>query len=245
MSGCRCRTRRSPRARTRRPAPARPGPPGLREHVVEQQHRHVAADAVALVARCRSSVSSVAARSAGAKASSCDDVRPGREVRVAAAGEHLAVDLDQGAGSRRRSSLAAAARSTRDARAPTGGRGRRGWARSRAAAARRARPARPGPRPARPDRRAGRPRRSGGCSTASRRRRRRRVGQRRARTRPQRGSCAARSPARPGCAPRRPSARPRPRREGRPRPTPRRDVAEGQRRPAPESASQTRCRPRG
>ena len=99
-SGCCAVRRRSPRPELR-PASRRRGAPGAREDLVDHQHRHVAADAVALVARCRSARSSMASRSAGAKALSWTTSGQRREVRIAAAGEHLAARRQPAAGSRR------------------------------------------------------------------------------------------------------------------------------------------------
>ena len=94
------------------------------------------------------------------------DVGPGREVGVAAVGEHPSVPTNEPG----RPRSLGAARSTPGARQSTGGQGRRGSARSRGSARARAPRAPTERRRARPGRRGSRRPRSRGCSTASRRR---------------------------------------------------------------------------
>jgi hypothetical protein len=76
---------------------ARPFAPGLREHVGHQQHGHVAAHAVRLVGDRGEGVDGRRAQLV-AEGVELDDVRPGREVGVAASGEDLAAGLQEGGG---------------------------------------------------------------------------------------------------------------------------------------------------
>ena len=71
--------------------------PGALEHVVHHQHRHVAPHAVALVGDGRDGVGG-GAPEIGRERVQLDDVRPRREVRVAAVGEHAIPDADEGRG---------------------------------------------------------------------------------------------------------------------------------------------------
>ena len=138
------------------------------------------------------------------------DVRPGREVRVAAVREDAVADADERGRVALEVVVAAADEVLRDARPSTDGRARRGSARSRGSA--------PSPRSASAARAAARPSGPPRCASTrvvadavrraddvlGPRSRAARAGS----SRPARRS-RARSRSRPGCAPRRPSARPR------------------------------------
>ena len=147
----------------------RPGAlaPGPLEDVVHHQHRHVAADAVALVGDRaervddRGRAGRARRRSAGRR-----PARPGStgRGRSPARGRRRARTRPGRARGRRRRR----GRSTRDARPSTDGRARRGSARSRGSGRARARPAPRAPRRAPPARRGARRPGSRGCSTASR-----------------------------------------------------------------------------
>ena len=193
--------------------------PRALEGVVHHQHRHVAAHAVALRGDRPQRLDHGAAqiRREGVQ---LHDVRPGREVRVAAVGEDAAADPDERGRVAREVVLVAGDEVLGVRRASTGGRAQRGSARSRGSAASpRSRERRARGREARPGRRGARRPCSRGCSTASRRRPR--VGSRAARAGSSRSGprSRARSRSPPGCAPRRPSARPRRSRALRSRPT--------------------------
>ena len=143
--------------------------PGARERLVHHQHGHVAAHAVALrgdrlqgLDRGRSLLRRERVQ--------LDDVRPGREERVATASKDRVARRARTRPGRAPDRPRRRARSTRDGRPSTDGRARRGWARSRGSARARARRARRGPWRGPTDRRGARRRCSCGCSTASRRR---------------------------------------------------------------------------
>ena len=130
--------RRVDRADDRRPVVLRrrvagPLAPGAREDLVGHQHRHVAADAVALRGDRDQRVDRRRAQ-AGRERVELDDVGPRREVGVLAVRERAVRKLADP-----QVSLAWGARSSR------GGRARRGSARSRGSAAARAGRARPAP----------------------------------------------------------------------------------------------------
>ena len=234
------RVRRLDAADQRRPVLVgrrRPGAlaPGAREHLVDHQHRHVAAHARRTAPPMSSSVLGDRVAQRRRERVELDDVGPRREVRVAAAGDDRAPTCaGTPSGSRARSSSVPCDEALGVLGRPTGGRARRGWARSRGSA-----PAR-----ASASCRAGRGQRRRGRRSARRRRSRAtqygepitsavaQVGQRGADRRRQRRVVAARSPARPGCAPTRPSARPRRPAARRARPTPRRARRRASRAPA-------------
>ena len=154
----------------RRPDPVAPG---LAEHVVESAASPCRTGPRRTGRRWTSSVSTVASRTAGRNALSCTTSGHAGKYGSRPRASTCPSDVDERAGLARPGRPRCRARSHSGSLAhATGGPGRRGWARSRASAARRAGPARPGPRPGRPGRPAGRPRRTGGRSTASRRRRR-------------------------------------------------------------------------
>ena len=76
------------------PGAAAPGP---LEHVVQQQHRHVAANAVALSGNVGQGFDHRLAQ-AGLKGIQLQDVRPGRKVGIASAGQKVIVYLNVGPG---------------------------------------------------------------------------------------------------------------------------------------------------
>jgi hypothetical protein len=67
------------------PVIAQHTPPGPLEHLVEEQHRHVAADAVGVLGDLRRSASMSASRVSGLAVIELRDVGPRREVRIASA----------------------------------------------------------------------------------------------------------------------------------------------------------------
>ena len=194
--------------------------PGALEDVVHHQHRHVAADAVALRGDRRQRLDRRRAqiRREGVQ---LHDIRPGREVRVAAVGEDGRRPHGRRRPGRARGRPRCRPRSTRDAPPSTDGRGRRDSARSRGSSAspRSASAARAAARPAGPPRCAVDP----VVPDAVRRADHvlgREVGQRAAErlsTRLVVRRARSRSP--PGCAPRRPSATQRRTRAAGSRPT--------------------------
>ena len=181
----------------RRPAP------GAGEDVVAHQHRHVAAQPVALPGQLEQRVADGLPQRRRERVE-LDDVRPRREVRVAPARDPARADLDRADRIRRVARHAAAPAAHR----PTDGPARRGSGRSRGSASARAPPARRARRPARRARRTARRPRSRARSTASRSRPRRAGRAARRGCPPPAPGRSARSPARPGSAPTRPSARP-------------------------------------
>ena len=149
------------------PGPAALAPRAL-ERVVHHQHRHVAAHAVALRGDRAQRLGHGCAQ-VGRERVQLHDVGPGGEVRVAAVREHAVADARRTTPDPARDPRRSRARSTRGAPPSTGGRARRGSARSREATRRRARRA-PRARPrAPPVRRGGHRPCSRGCSKASRR----------------------------------------------------------------------------
>ena len=120
-----------------------------------------------------STVAAAASRTSGPGRVELQHLGPGREVRVAATRDHRVADGQEAGRVGGEVVGRAAHEPLRVLRAPTGGRARRGWARSRGRGRRRGRPARRAPRPGRRRRRGARRRRSRGCSTPTRRRRRR------------------------------------------------------------------------
>ncbi len=84
---------RGPVVRVRRVAGARA--PRPREDLVRHQHRHVAANAVALRRRSRSACRSRPSRSPARERVQLDDVRPRREVGVLAVREHAGRRLEE------------------------------------------------------------------------------------------------------------------------------------------------------
>ena len=74
------------------------GPPGALEDVVQHEHGHVAADAVALFGNLRDRLDHRLPEP-GLKGVELEHIRPRREVRVPAAGEHLPPNSMKDAGS--------------------------------------------------------------------------------------------------------------------------------------------------
>ena len=221
-----------------RPAALAPGP---LEDVVHHQHRHVAADAVALRGD-RAERLDHGRPQVGRERVQLHDVRPGREVRVAAVREHAAADAHERRRIAREVVVAPADEVLGVRRPSTGGRARRGSARSRGSAPPRARRA---PRARPRARRAAEVRVDRVVADAVRRADDvlgREVGQRAPEALDQARRSRARSRSPPGCAPRRPSARPRRSRAPRSRPTRSRARWRGRSR-RPRGGSARRARP--